>query len=289
MGWGVGGWGSSGWGAPGLSDFFALVSAVAVRENLVRLVFNMPVLFTDVRGLVDAADPKNYRFEGDETTLGADGLRPRPVLPILVELSDVPGAGGTMLDVWLDRRLSPYPASYRAFCVATVAANGAPLLPDSYAVFPGLVWAPPVPASETTTATDLANPGYEVAAIPGSTQILGVYPVTAQGDYGTDQGVASYKKRIVRRLTTRRGAFAHLPNYGVGLLDEVKRLARPATRQKIAAEAEGQIRQEPETLDVAVTITASTTHPGLFFFRVRAQTRVFGTVSLDIPVVAEGT
>lgn len=288
IGWGTGGWGTSGWGVPGPSDLFTLRSAVAVRENCVRLTFNLPLRFTNVRGLIDAADPKNYLFEGDETTLGEDGLPPRHVLPILVELSDVVGSGGRAVDVWLDRRLSPYPAMYWASCIRTLAANGA-LLDDAFAAFAGLTWAPSVLAGATTPATDIANPGYESAAIPGASQILGVYPTTTTGDYGTDQGIASYKKRIVRRITTRRGAFAHLSGYGVGLLDEVKRLALPATRQRMAAEAEAQIKQEPETLDVAITITASSTHPGLFFFRVKARTSVFGTVSLDIPVSAEGS
>lgn len=286
-GWGTAEWGTSGWGAPGLGDLLELVSAVAVRENLVRLTFNHPLRYTDVRGRIDAADPRNYAIDAVVDSVGADGLSPRPVTPILIKLAAVANAGGRVIDVWLDRRLSPYPAMYEARCLRTVAANCA-ALGTSTALFPGLVWAPPVAANETTPATDLANPGYESAAIPGSSQILGVYPVTAQGDYGTDQGLVSYKKRIVRRLTTRRGAFAHLPNYGVGLLDEVKRLALPSTRQKIAADAEGQIRQEPETLAVEVRITTGA-RPGVFFFRVRARTRVFGPVSLDIPVSAEGT
>lgn len=283
-GWGTAPWGTSGWGVPGLSDLLEIVSALAIRENCVRIIFNHPVLYTDVRGRIDAADPKNYAFDPVPTTIGDDGLPPRAVFPVLVELSAVPGANGRAIDVWLDRRMSPYPALYEARCVRTVAANCA-ALGNATALFPGATWAPPTPASEAVTATDIANPGFETEPIPGMSQILGVYPVTAEGDYATDKGIASYKKRIVRRLTTRRGAFAHLPSYGVGVLDEIKKLARQSTRQKLAADAEAQIREEPETIAVEVEITENAQNPGLFIFRVRARTRAFGPVALDIPLV----
>ena len=283
LGWGSSGWGASGWGAPTLADALTILSAVAVRENCVRLTFNLILAYTDVRGLVDAADPDNYVIEPVEDTIGEDGLPPRPVFPVLVEQVKRPDVNGKAIDVWLDRRLSPYPAQYRVRGVRSVAANGA-ALSSLIAVFHGVTWAPPTPENATTPATDIANPGYESASIPGSTQILGVYPTTSQGDYATDQGLVSYKKRIFRRLTTRRGRFAHLPNYGVGLLDQIKRLAKPSIKQTIAAQAEAQIREEPETLDVRVTITSDANTPGLFRFRVQARTGVYGTVNLDIPV-----
>lgn len=285
-GWGTQKWGTCGWGVPGACDVLSVVTAEAIRENLVRITFNLPVRYTDVRGLIDAADPENYVIDPVDGTIGADGLPPRPVFPILVEQADVEGANGRVLDVWTDRRLSPYPAEYLFRLLKSVAANGAPIASFTPSRFYGLEWEPPVPANATTPATDIANPGFE--AIPGASQILGVYPVTSTGDYATDQGLVSYKKRIIRRLTTRRGAFAHLTSYGVGLLDEVKRLALPATQRKLAAEAEAQIKQEPETIGVEVSISSDTRSPGLFIFRVRARTKTFGSVSLDIPVSAGG-
>jgi hypothetical protein len=283
LGWGTGGWGSGGWGAPSLVDSLTLLSAVPVRENCVRLTFNTILAFTDVRGLVDAADPKNYLFTPVDGTIGEDGLPPRAVSPMLVEQPRVPSVNGRAVDVWLDRRMSPYPAQYRAQCLRSIASNGAPLS-TTPAIFFGVTWAPSTPEQATTPATDFANVGYEAATIPGSAQIIGVYPTTSQGDYATDQGIVSYKKRIFRRLTTRRGRFAHLPNYGVGVLDEIKRLARPATKQALAAQAEAQIKEEPETQQVQVTILADPRVPGLFRFRVKVRTSVFGVVNLDIPI-----
>lgn len=236
----------------------------------------MPVNYTNVRGFVDAADPKNYAITPVNGTIGDDGLPARTVFIARVEQAI--GAGNAV-DLWLDRRLSPFPAEYTVRCTKSVSI-GAPLS-DLFAQFYGVVWAPLLPTNATTPATDFANAGS--AEIPGSSQILGVYPTTNQGDYATDQGLVSYKKRIIRRLTTRRGRFAHLPNYGVGLLDEIKRLAKASTRQALAAQAEVQIKEEPETEQVQVTITQDATNPGLFFFRVRARTRVFGQVNLDIP------
>lgn len=282
-GWGLGPFGRVGWGSSAPSDKLVLLSAEAIRENCVRLSFNQLLAYTDVRGLVDAADPKNYAIEPVENTFGEDGLPARPVFPILVEQTKSPLVNGRSIDVWLDRRLSPYPAQYRASALRSVAANGVPLL-GQFAVFFGVNWESATPANAIAPATDFANPGYESSAIPGSTQILGVYPTTSQGDYATDRDLVSYKKRIIRRITTRRGRFAHLPNYGVGLLDQIKQLAKPSVRQTIAAEAEAQIREEPETINVQVTITAHATASGLFYFRVKARTKVFGDVNLDIPL-----
>src|SRR5262249_45593292 len=150
---------------------------------------------------------------------GSDGQPPRPVTAIVVERAPVAGSQGAQLDLTLDRSLSPYPARYAVSCtLLRAAASGAPLAPGSTSLaFDGLAVPPPSPVlADAATVGDFANP-QTVDAIsqtgylpPEAALLLGTFPVDGTGDYGLDQGLRSYKKRVVRRLTTMQGAFAHL-------------------------------------------------------------------------------
>jgi len=130
---------------------------------------------------------------------------------------------------------------------------------------------------------DIANP--QLPGVGITADQLGHFATDDTGDYGIDQGLASYKKRVFRRLMSKKGSFRHLPGYGVGIPSQVKRLARANLTDSIAADAEDQIRQEPETQSVSVTLTQSDDNPGLFFYRVRAKTSL-GDANFDVPLPA---
>ncbi len=151
--------------------------------------------------------------------------------------------------------------------------------------------APPDPSTEATAAaSDFANPstefgiGADGVISPEAALLLGTFPIDGTGDYGIDRGLRSYKKRILRRLTVSLASFAHLAasRYGVGVAARVKQLGRAGTREELASEAETQIRLEPETAEVRVTIAAGT-DPSVTIFRVRARTRTGSDVGMDVP------
>jgi hypothetical protein len=124
---------------------------------------------------------------------------------------------------------------------------------------------------------DFSNPqslfGASTLSNPQVVQNLGVFPVS-DGDYAIDSGLQSYKKRCFRRLYTAVGGFLHLgPTYGVGIPQQGKKLARPSTINGIAASAEAQIGQEPETRACTVTGVADPTNDGLVTFTVVAVTK----------------
>lgn len=79
-------------------------------------------------------------------------------------------------------------------------------------------------------------------------------------DIGIDEGDILLFKRVFRRLLTERGAFTHLPNYGAGF--RIKGLFRPSILQSMASEAAGQIRNEPDVLNAAVTLQPFDTPKG---------------------------
>jgi hypothetical protein len=165
--------------------------------------------------------------------------------------------------------------------------TGLPLAPGSSALFYGVQAGPRTQLQDQILAgRDIANP-QTLAALRGlpnggqlPSSVLGTYQPDGTGDYANDAGLTGYVKRVTRRLMTRKGAFAHLPKYGVGLPDDVKRLQRPGFREAVAADAEDQIMQEPETLSVSVRVTQVGSKT---LFQVRAQTKL-GPSSFDVAV-----
>jgi hypothetical protein len=283
IGWGSEPWGSGGWGGP-TSGILTLLSAVAIAENVIQLVFSNAVYFSGLLDTPDASNPALYTVTANTSTTGYDGNSARPVNAIVAALStsaDIPPGTqyGAAIDVTLDRPMSPYPATY------TIAVQGIyqydlsqELTPSSitlYGVYRTLVR----PSADLPTPTrDIANPsslsGTVGLANAQNPAILGVFSIDSSGDYANDQGLASYKKRIYRRLVTRPGGFLHLGNgYGVGVPQQAKKLARSATIQQLASSAERQIALEPETQQCQVTVAPDQVQPWLARFTILAKVK----------------
>lgn len=289
-GWGGGPWGLIPWGGGGIVAL-QLLRAMAVRENVVRLEFNAAPLFTGTLEGGDAASVERYSVTTDPTSTGADGAQPRPVFPAAVEIAEVTGSRGTMLDLTVDRSFSPWPSVYRVACNGLRAVGGQLLDPASASrLFDGLSRGFMQPRVDLIVSSkDIANPQNRAGMLdplPNTTDslILGTIPVDAQGDLAFDDGVDSYRKRVFRRCMTRKGKFAWLPTYGVGLPDQVKQLGRPGVRDALTSDAEAQIRQEPETRDVSCRFRRDDNRPDLFWLEVRAVTKYSNKpVAVDVP------
>jgi hypothetical protein len=295
-GWGFGAWGFSGWGIPGLGDELALVEAEPLRENVVRLRFNMPVRYTGLLDPYDASNPERFEVRAVDGATDAEGDPARAVLPARVVRPREAGLEGRELDLWVDRAFSSYPARYAVIAHQLRATTGELLAPGlGRAEFDGLAAVRAAPMRQAVSARgDFANPQTREAltasgVVPvGAAALLGSYPIDASGDYASDQGLTSYKKRIVRRLTTRRQGFAHLADYGVGAVEQVKQLDRPGVRQELAAQAVAQISREPETVSVTVEIVTLPEHPEIAYFKIRATTSAGALVDMDVPFTIGG-
>lgn len=259
-----------------------LVSALAVRENLIRLRFDAAVYWSGLLDPKDASRLSRYLIAPVTSSRDDQGEPPRDVWPARAVRSS---ADPNALEVWTDRRLSGYPARY------SIAVNGlyrAADLSDPVATktaeLLGLRAAVPPPLAELAISNrDLANPTSPGGLALDDSQ-LGSYVTDHTGDLAYDEGVASWKKRVFRRLTTPKGRYRHLPGYGVLIFESVKALARPGLVQQIARDAEDQIRQEPETVSVRVRVEVQ---GPLVFFRVFARCS-FGSVgafSIPVPLV----
>jgi hypothetical protein len=291
-GWGGGSWGLSPWGTGGPS--LVLVDARPRRENVVRLFFNVAPYFSGLLDPFDASSRFRYGIVPVDGTIGADGLPPRPVLPAVPAVALVPGSAGSVIDLTLDRRMSPYPARYLVSVNGMRTVAGATLQPGGTSRKCDGLSAARVVQDRTLVAAgrDVANPQSLLSAgdnVPvGAGVVLGTYQTSSSGDYATDRGLASYRKRIVRRLSAMLGGFAHLPGYGLGALDKVKLLDRGGSAEALASEAEAQVKEEPETQSARVTVERSAADPGVVVLRVRAVTRTGAPVDMGIPFPAGG-
>jgi len=291
LGWGSMPWGAGPWGDGG-EDALRLLGALAVRENVVRLTFNLPPFFTRLMTQADAANPARYVFIPQGTPEAITGGPARPVLAVRVDRPAIAGAGGRILDVTLDRPLSPWATRYRVAVNLLVALDGSPLDPAAAARdFDGLYrQLRPADPSAPTPSRDVANPWtYQAqlgagAVLTGVQAGLGTFPLDASGDYALDQGVQQLRKRVFRRLTTGKGAFPALPGYGVGIPGYGKRIASEAIRQQIAADAQAQLSSEPDVLAASVTSFTDQAQPSVTVFRVKVRMAgSSGETTFDFP------
>jgi hypothetical protein len=283
-GWGAGEWGASPWGAG--DDDLHLLEVQAIRENVVRLTFDTVPYFSGILDPGDASNVARYAITA-VSGVGIDGVPVRPVLVAGVAQGILAGAQGTIIELTTDRALSHWPCIYRGSANGLRSEAGLPLAGGASLLFYGVQAGPRTQQQDQILAgRDLANP-QSVAALVGlpdasnlPSSVLGTYRPDGTGDYANDAGITGYIKRVTRRLMTVKGAFAHLPNYGVGIPSDVKRLQRAGFREMLASDAEDQIKQEPETLAVTcrvVQVGART------LIQVAAQTKL-GPANFDVVV-----
>lgn len=261
---------------------FILERAYAVRENVVRLVFSHDIQMSGVLDKFDGTRKLHYAFAEGIDSFGLDGSPARPVRAGWA----VRGSAANEADVWLDRPLTPYPSIYEVFTQDLYNTDGDKMVGVQGAVFLGLYRGvvPPTP-DLTAPSRDIANPQtlsglLDPLPVTTDSRILGTYPVDETGDIAFDEGLASYKKRVIRRLTTRLGAFAHLPTYGVTIFQRIKQLARPGLIQQLAQEAREQIMQEPETQACSVRII---TQGSIVYYQLRIRTSAGQSFGMNVP------
>jgi hypothetical protein len=269
-----------------------LLSALAIRENVVQLTFDQPIFFTELLDTEDGSNPTKYTFTPDEATVGLDGDPPRPVNASSIALAipideggDLPAGAtqGAVVDVTLDRPMSPYPGAYTVAVVGIYDVTATETQGSQSVSFPAVyrrlqanstsVAGPMRDFANPSTGDDVEGSALAVPLPPGAEFNLGSFQVDDSGDYAWDAGLTSIKKRILRRGLSSKGAFLHLPStYGVGFLDQVKQLGTAHMRDALAADWEAQIRQEPEVIAVQVTSTTDPNNPNLVMFQAQAQT-----------------
>ena len=295
MGHGLTSWGGGPWGLGG-ADALELVSALAIRENVVRLTFNEAPIFTGILDPNDGSDSERYVITPVVGTM-PDGSNPRAVTPIIVTRVRETMALGLIIDVTVDRPFSGYPGRYLVAVNQLISSESGVLLDPLHSalLFDGLVQvSTPKTLDVAVPIRDFANPQTLSALLdplpnPTNVELLGSIPTGGDGDYAFDEGITSYKKRLFRRLTSAKNRFAHLPGYGLGPGAKLKQLGKQSVRAMFEADARQQVMEEPETIEASANLIADPAAPGLYRLRLRIKCKLSADpLDLSVPFSVNG-
>lgn len=123
---------------------------------------------------------------------------------------------------------------------------------------------------------DLANP-----PVPNSDDVSGTLQIAESGDYVSVEGVELVRKLVMRRLTTMRGDFFHLPDYG--MFPSAKNIYTVYDLIAMKGEMERQILREQGVSAASVSLALLTT--GMLNISIRVTVAPTGqTVPLGITI-----
>jgi len=223
---------------------------------------------------LDPADPRDALYLPAYTVTG-------PASPARL-VQAVTYVGDNTLRLWFDGELVEG-ASYSLSITGLVSIEGFALSPDPMSGS-FVAYGPdrrPVPLREHPAARfDLRNPQVERDAPVG--EPLGTFVIDTEGDLDIEGARAYLRKRIFRRLSTRRGTMLHEPGYGLLLRDAG--LYRPAALRALQQDIEAQLRAEPDVRSARATV--SQLAPGVVYCRLKV-TDDLGLVELDMMLRGE--
>jgi len=260
-GFGGSSWGSSPWGGGALS--ISIESAEAKAKRLVRVHLTGAAKVVSEYAPGDATNPNTWRVVRLDTGLPLTVIIAVAVDARTVDLTTIEDLGGAVV-------------THRVETSSLRSSVGALVEPPKSADFQGIGTQAEADAAQAPSGVlDLHNPPTPYNPV-GGTLVVG-----ADGDYKMVGGDELLRKLILRRLTTRRGGFRHLPEYGLGI-----RLKEPLPGElvKLRAAIEREVKREPEV--VAASASLSLRSNGVLTVSVRARTRGGSgalEVSLDVP------
>lgn len=247
---------------PGLfggGGFLHVVRARSIKGQVVRVVFSEEPLAVSAAGVNDSLNPSNYTFSvvkgqaGQPLSVGVD---PNPIPGPAASVQ----AGEFGIDVHVDRPLA-VGITYRATATNIQAkaggGQGSPYSGD----FVGMVLTSSiVPPVRNTDNIDIKNDPFEGRFIP-----------TSSGDLSNQGGLASLRKRILRRLYTPTNSFSFLPGYGLGL--RLKEVASIGQLQALKIDATSQVKKEPEVVSATVSLTQDSAAPEVVQINIHITTK----------------
>lgn len=223
---------------------FNLVSVLPIATRTIRVAFSDEPLNVSDIGAGDVYNPYNWVVTTD---LAAEFPYRFTVLEILAT------SDPAIWDVVLLQALRSNSWTHRVSCPLIVEPDFTPMTDPTELDFPGVLSTAQVDANARAVdrrfaMQDLANPPF---ALP--TEVGGTLKVGPGGDYANETGQKLLKKLIIRRLITPKGAFFHLPGYGVGL--NAKTPLPQGDVVKLKKDIETQILAESEVQAVAVAVS----------------------------------
>lgn len=279
----------------------SLLYANAIRENVIRLSFSEEVYLSFINDQYDATRlGHGHWYILEDASTGIDGLPNRKVSIVSVQYAPINEVGDTyrkFIDLYTDRSLSAFPCTYSIGSKTQVygvthSLSGGKIFPDpGSSVALSMVSVFGLKASQEPQQTDQGVGGKDFSFTRKNVDPNAPYDPIAissfsvsEGDYAIDSGLANLKKRILRRLITVPGSFAHMPTYGIGVPNYVKKLNRADVVTKLETDAQLQIEQEPEVTQASVKVQPVSS--GLVRIDIRIKTQDGKKYSMNAPFSA---
>jgi hypothetical protein len=271
-GFGSGPFGSMAFGSGG---GVSIAAAIQLTRNSIRLNISGPVRVFNPGDVGDALYDRGYTLEAYNVPLGA----PRAHVPRVIFVERVSDSAVT---IYTDAPLDGPGVVYRL--IGSREVFGAVNVSARSALFRTFGDSPLVREERARSRSfDLANT-QSAAAGPGEEQQLGTLVTDADGDFKNDAGLDNLKKRVIRRVTTRRGSYQHAPAYGLSV--PLKGLATPAALRNLQQQALQQLALEPGVTAVRVSVTEPSPGVVMLGIEVDAQGMSFG-VDVELPLGAQ--
>lgn len=220
-------------------DTLTMLSAVAASTNSVTVVLASEPENSSPTGVGDALNPDTWTITRTDTGF-------EYTVTTIVKIDSF-----TYLVSVLEAFGSQY-VTHEVTAPNMLRRDGDPMNTPDSATFIGML----TQSNHTTTAisasrrfvpTDIANPSYQSSGSPGGTLTI------SGGDYRSETGQPLLKKLINRRLSSRKGSYFHLPNYGLGLDPKTKIASSDLI--KTQTQAQKQIMLEPDVQSAKTAIT----------------------------------
>lgn len=241
----------------------AVVRALAVAGQVVRVTLTEEPLHRSPAGAFDALNPSNFVFSvvsGQATAPSPVGVLPDVVAGPAYGVGNGSGPDVALergVDVQVDRQLV-VGVAYRVTLQSIRALAGGELGTPDYGEFVGVTKLEATRLPERKIEfLDISNP-----------PLVGHWRADSGGDVaveGPDEGV---RKRILRRLMTVRGTWSTMPAYGLG--QSLKGITSRAALASLKADALRQVLEEPEV--TAADVQVSLTFVGVLTIAVKART-----------------
>jgi len=247
LGWGLDPWGLGSFGS--LPGPLFLVSASALSTRTVRVVVSVPpIALDDLPDVGDALNPATWVISRPGFVYTTAHIMAVDSVTFDITVVEAFGAAAVVHTVSSTTLEKPT----REFIEAPLSLTFAGVVSSDEAS----------PQAKLTkrryVSQDLANP-----------YVDGTLVMSPAGDYQLVSGAEMVKKLILRRLTTPKGGFFHLPEYGIGLA--VKEPVITSSLILLRREIERQILLEPDVAEVGVQLLMNAS-AGIL--TVKSQTRL---------------
>jgi len=270
MGFGTSPYGISPYGGVFAATTITVAAAWAITTHSVRVTLTTEPLHVDQFQVGDAQNPLTWSVVNNET--GA-------VLTV---------ASATMhdtlsVDLVTLEALGDHLESHTVTAIGLFSADEVLVTSPASADFSGVVQTMD-PTDQRSTNDfrdrDFANPPFQISRGLGAG---GTLVIGDDGDFATESGRPLVRKLVIRRLTTRRGAFRHLPEYGVEL-EPKEPIASGGDLQAVLRDIEAQAQQEPDV--VRAVARGSVDRSGVAIIQLSIQAKGGVSVNMRMGAVA---